>query len=198
VTARALELLDASTLLELVEDLCAAGGVDLEMDVGGNVPESRFARRAPVACSVTSPAGAKNLSVTTLEWTLVGVGVTVAIYLAFVLALFLAGRRSDARAFAAFIPDCIVLFRRLLGDPRVSGWRKATIIVLIAYLAMPIDLVPDFIPVAGQLDDAIVVALVLRTALRSGGPELLREHWPGPDASLAVISRLACGEGEWS
>jgi uncharacterized membrane protein YkvA (DUF1232 family) len=131
--------------------------------------------------------------VTALEWTLVGVGITIAIYLAFVLALLLAGRRSDARALAAFIPDCIVLFRRLLDDPRVAGWRKATIIVLIAYLAMPIDLVPDFIPVAGQLDDAIVVALVLRTVLRSGGPELLREHWPGPGASLAVVSRLAYG-----
>ena len=133
---------------------------------------------------------------TALEWTLVGVGITIAIYLAFVLALFLAGRHSDARALAAFIPDCIVLFRRLLGDDRVSGWRKAAIIVLIAYLAMPIDLVPDFIPVAGQLDDAIVVALVLRTMLRSGGPELLREHWPGPDASLAVVSRMAYGTRE--
>ena len=89
-----------------------------------------------------------------------------------------------------------MLFRRLLSDPRVSGWRKATIVVLIAYLAMPIDLVPDFIPVAGQLDDAIVVALVLRTVLRSGCPALLRENWPGPDASLAVVSRLAYGEGE--
>jgi uncharacterized membrane protein YkvA (DUF1232 family) len=132
---------------------------------------------------------------TALEWTLAGVGITIAIYLAFVLALVLAGRRSDARALAAFIPDCIVLFRRLLGDPRVSGWRKATIVILIGYLAMPIDLVPDFIPVAGQLDDAIVVAFMLRTVLRSGGPELLREHWPGPDASLAVVSRLAYGRG---
>ena len=133
---------------------------------------------------------------TALEWTLVGVGIPIAIYRAFVLALFLVGRRSDARALAAFIPDCIVLFRRLLADPRVSGWRKATIIVLIAYLAMPIDLVPDFIPVAGQLDAAIVVALGLRTVLRSGGPELLREHWPGPDASLAVVSRRAYGTRE--
>jgi len=127
------------------------------------------------------------------EWTVVGVGITLTIYLAFVLALILAGRSSDARALAAFIPDCILLFRRLLSDPRVSGWRRATVVLLIGYLAMPIDLVPDFIPVAGQLDDVIVVAIVLRTVLRSGGPELLREHWPGPDASLAVVSRLAYG-----
>lgn len=131
---------------------------------------------------------------TGLEWALVGVGVTAVIYLAFVLTLFLAGRRTDARAFAGFIPDCVVLFRRLLTDGRVSGWRRAAVVVLIAYLAMPIDLVPDFIPVAGVLDDAIVVALVLRTVLRSGGPELLREHWPGPEPSLAVVSRLAYGE----
>jgi uncharacterized membrane protein YkvA (DUF1232 family) len=59
---------------------------------------------------------------------------------------------------------------------------------------MPIDLVPDFIPVVGQLDDAIVVALVLRTVLRSGGPALLREHWPGPPSSLQVVRRLAYGK----
>jgi uncharacterized membrane protein YkvA (DUF1232 family) len=132
--------------------------------------------------------------VTGLEWALVGVGVTAVIYLAFVLTLLIAGRRTDARALAGFIPDCVVLFRRLLTDGRVSGWRRAAVVVLIAYLAMPIDLVPDFIPVAGVLDDAIVVALVLRIVLRSGGPELLREHWPGPESSLAVVSRLAYGE----
>ena len=56
---------------------------------------------------------------------------------------------------------------------------------------MPIDLVPDFIPIAGQLDDAIVIAIVLRTVLRSTGKELLEEHWPGPRASLDVLVRLA-------
>jgi hypothetical protein len=69
--------------------------------------------------------------VTGLEWALVGAGATIAIYVAFVLTLFLAGRRSDARALAGFIPDCVVLFRRLLADPRVSGWRRAAIFVLI-------------------------------------------------------------------
>jgi uncharacterized membrane protein YkvA (DUF1232 family) len=136
--------------------------------------------------------------VTGFEWALVGGGVIVATYLTFVLALLLAGRRTDARALAGFIPDCIVLFKRLLTDSRVSGWRKALVVLLIAYLAMPIDLVPDVIPLAGQLDDAILVALVLRTLLRSGGAELLHEHWPGPESSLALVSRLAYGHGHQS
>lgn len=132
---------------------------------------------------------------TGLEWALVGLASALVIYLAFVAALLLAGRRSGARALAGFIPDCVVLMRRLLADPRVSGWRKAAVGALIAYLAMPIDLVPDFIPVAGQLDDALAVALVLRIVLRGGGPELLRDHWPGPESSLQIVSRLAYGPG---
>jgi hypothetical protein len=94
--------------------------------------------------------------VSTLEWVLVGLGIWIALYAMFVLALVVAGRHSEARALATFIPDCLILFKRLLTDQRVSGWRKALIVGLIAYLAMPIDLVPDFIPIAGQLDDGPV------------------------------------------
>jgi len=124
-------------------------------------------------------------------WVAVGLAVTLLVYAAFVAALYMAGRRSDARALAGFIPDCIVLFRRLLADERVPRRRKALVFLMIGYLALPFDLVPDFIPVAGQLDDAILVALVLRVVLRSGGPELLRESWPGPEASRRLIARLA-------
>jgi uncharacterized membrane protein YkvA (DUF1232 family) len=73
-----------------------------------------------------------------------------------------------------------VLVRRLLGDPRVPRRHKLLLGALVAYLASPIDLVPDFIPVAGQLDDSILVALVLRAVARGCGRELLEEHWPGP------------------
>lgn len=127
------------------------------------------------------------------HWVLLGLGVMLVVYAAAVLGLVLAGRRGDARALAVFVPDCLVLFRSLLRDPRVPTRRKLLLAALVAYLAMPIDLVPDFIPVAGQLDDAIVVALALRAVLRSGGPELLREHWRGPDRSLDVLLRLAYG-----
>jgi len=124
-------------------------------------------------------------------WLLVSIGVVVVIYAAFVAGLILAGRRSEARAVATFIPDCIVLASRLARDARVPRRRKLLLLALVAYLALPFDLVPDFIPVAGQLDDAILVALVLRSLVRSGGEELIRELWPGPEQSLAVILRLA-------
>ena len=127
------------------------------------------------------------------QWLLASLAVCVAVYAAFVAWLVVAGRRGDARAVAGFVPDCVVLFRRLLADERVPRRRKWLVAALIGYLAMPFDLVPDFIPVAGQLDDAIAVALILRTLLRSGGPEILREHWPGPPSSLAALMRLAYG-----
>jgi uncharacterized membrane protein YkvA (DUF1232 family) len=128
------------------------------------------------------------------EWFLLSVGVLAVVYAAFIVALVLLGRRGDARAFATFIPDCIVLVTRLARDPRVSRRRKLLLLALAGYLALPFDLVPDFIPVAGQLDDAIIVALVLRSFVRGGGEDLVRELWPGPERSLALIVRLAGSE----
>lgn len=122
---------------------------------------------------------------------LISFGAAVAIYAGFVLWLIVVGRRQDAQALATFIPDCIVLVGRLVRDSRVPRRRKLLLVGLIGYLALPFDLVPDFIPVAGQLDDVIVVVLVLRSLIRSGGEPLLREHWPGPERSLVLIIRLA-------
>ena len=122
---------------------------------------------------------------------LIVVAVLLALYALAVLGLFLAGRRSDARALAGFVPDCVVLFKRLAGDAEVPRGRKLLIGLLVGYLAMPIDLVPDFIPVAGQLDDAILVALVLRGLVRGAGPEVVERHWPGPEGSLRLVLRLA-------
>ncbi len=125
------------------------------------------------------------------EWLLIAASGTLALYLLFVLGMLVVGRRSDARAIAAFVPDCLVLFKRLLGDERVSRPGKLLLAALVTYLALPFDLVPDFIPVAGQLDDAILVLVVLRTVLRGAGTGLIREHWPGPTSSRALMLRLA-------
>lgn len=124
-------------------------------------------------------------------WLFLGLGVCVLLYALFVIALLIAGRRESARALAGFIPDCVVLCGRLLRDPRVPRRKKALLVALAAYLALPFDLVPDFIPVAGQLDDVVIVALVLRSFVRSGGETIVREHWPGPENSLAIVLRLA-------
>ncbi len=117
-------------------------------------------------------------------------GCILVVYAAFVVALIVAGRGRDARDVARFIPDCIVLVRRLLGEPRVQRRQKLLLGALVGYLALPFDLVPDFIPVAGHIDDLLVVVLALRVVLRASGSELLREHWPGPESSLAVVQRL--------
>jgi uncharacterized membrane protein YkvA (DUF1232 family) len=115
----------------------------------------------------------------------------LAAYALIVLALLVAGRREAARALAGFVPDCTVLLKRLLADRRVPRRYRALLLALAGYVASPIDLVPDFIPVAGQLDDAVIVGLALRVVLRASGPELLEEHWPGPASSLALVLRLA-------
>jgi uncharacterized membrane protein YkvA (DUF1232 family) len=114
-------------------------------------------------------------------------------YAALLGTLLALGRRSDATVVARFVPDCVVLFRRLLADPRVPRRRKLVLAASVGYLVVPFDLVPDFIPVAGQLDDAVVVVLALRFVLAGAGPELLAEHWPGPASSRELVGRLVFG-----
>jgi uncharacterized membrane protein YkvA (DUF1232 family) len=125
------------------------------------------------------------------RWVAVGLVVFALVYGAFVLWLVVVGRREDARTVARFIPDCVVLISRLAREPRVSRRRKLLLLAVVGYLLLPIDLIPDFIPVAGQLDDAVIVALVLRSLIRSGGAPLVAELWPGPESSLGLILSLA-------
>lgn len=124
-------------------------------------------------------------------WAVAGIAALVLAWAGLVLLLLASGRREEARALAGFIPDCIVLVHRLLRDPRVPRRRKLMLWGLLGYLALPFDLVPDFIPVAGQLDDALLVAFVLRRLVGSAGEELVRRHWPDPEQSLRLVLRAA-------
>jgi uncharacterized membrane protein YkvA (DUF1232 family) len=117
--------------------------------------------------------------------------IALGLYVVSVAALIAAGRREDARALAGFIPDCVVLVSRLARDRRISRPRRAILFAVLAYLAMPVDLVPDFLPVAGQLDDAVLLGIALRVLVHGGGAEIVREAWPGPQASLTIVLRAA-------
>jgi uncharacterized membrane protein YkvA (DUF1232 family) len=121
---------------------------------------------------------------------LIALLVAVGLYAAFLLALVLLGRGAAARAWLRLVPDCAVLCGRLLRDPRVPRSRKVALALLAVYLASPIDLVPDFIPVAGALDDAVLVGLVLRGVVRAAGEHVVRQRWPGTPDSLALLLRL--------
>lgn len=117
--------------------------------------------------------------------------ILVGLYVVGVAALIAAGRREDARALAGFIPDCVVLVSRLARERRISPVRRAVLWLVLAYLSLPIDLVPDFLPGIGQLDDAVLLGLALRLLVHGGGSEIVREAWPGPQASLAIVLRAA-------
>lgn len=88
------------------------------------------------------------------------------------------------------LPDILRLLKRLAADPGISRGVRVRLALLLAYLALPFDLIPDFIPVLGYADDAIIVALVLRSVTRRAGPEAVTRHWPGTPAGLAAVRRL--------
>jgi uncharacterized membrane protein YkvA (DUF1232 family) len=98
---------------------------------------------------------------------------------------------SRVKELARVVPELGDLFLRLARDRRVPPMRRLQLIVLGAYLVSPIDLLPDFIPVVGHLDDAAVAAVALRGVVRSAGPEVVAEHWPGSARTLNVVLRLA-------
>ncbi|MGH2594994.1 MAG: YkvA family protein [Actinomycetota bacterium] len=122
---------------------------------------------------------------------LIALGIGVGVWLAAILALVVLGRRSAARELATVIPNLIVLFGGLLRDPSVSRGSKLWLWFAIVWLVSPIDLIPEFIPVIGPLDDAIIAALVLRHVVRRTDARVLTEHWHGDPATLAKILRIA-------
>jgi uncharacterized membrane protein YkvA (DUF1232 family) len=92
---------------------------------------------------------------------------------------------------ARLLPDLLRLVSRLARDgslPRGVRWR---LWMLLAYLVSPIDLIPDFVPIVGYADDAVIVALALRSVVRAAGSDPLERHWSGSPGGLAVVRRLA-------
>lgn len=124
------------------------------------------------------------------DWLLAILFAAVAAYAGLVVLLLAFGRRAQARAVVAFVPDCVVLFSRLLRDPCLTWPRRALLAGLVLYLASPVDLIPDFVPVVGHLDDAVLAAVALRRLLR-GCEHAITAHWPGPASSLALLLKLA-------
>jgi uncharacterized membrane protein YkvA (DUF1232 family) len=116
-----------------------------------------------------------------------------ACWLVFVVLLigFRGRLNTNARDVVRFLPDCLVLFKRLLGDRRVGRRVKILLGLLLVYLAMPFDLVPDFIPVIGQLDDLLLIMLVIGYVVKRSGEDVVRELWPGSDRGLHIVLRLA-------
>jgi uncharacterized membrane protein YkvA (DUF1232 family) len=108
-----------------------------------------------------------------------------------VLALIVSGRKGAAGELATFLPNLALLFRGLAADERVPRRAKIALVVGALYLAMPIDIIPDFIPVAGQADDAIVAAAVLRFVLGSTKRAVLYAHWRGDPRTLDRLLTLA-------
>src|SRR6187549_3608300 len=113
---------------------------------------------------------------------LVGLGIAVlAVVVTWGVMLVLARRLPPGilRDLAAFIPDCVTTVRRLRKDPRVPRRARIAIVIAGIWVASPIDLIPEFVPVIGPLDDIVVVALALRYAGRQVPREVLMAAWPG-------------------
>ncbi len=123
---------------------------------------------------------------------ILSIGISVGLaYLALLAALLLASPKGNLLGEALrLLPDLLRLLRRLAVDSDVPRAARVRLTLLLAYLAIPIDLVPDFVPVLGDADDAILVSLVLRSVVSKAGAPLVRRHWPGTDDGLAALARL--------
>jgi uncharacterized membrane protein YkvA (DUF1232 family) len=122
-----------------------------------------------------------------------GAGLLI-VWLALIAALLLVGRRYERPGLGEMLrllPDLLRLLKRLAGDKSLPRGVRVRLWLLLAYLAVPIDLIPDFIPVIGYADDAIIVALALRSVARHAGLPALHRHWPGTPAGLAAVLRAA-------
>ena len=122
-------------------------------------------------------------------------GGLVLLWLALVGCLLWASRnqpdKTRLRDALRLVPDVIRLLRRLVADPTVPRGVRIWLTALLVYLLIPIDLIPDFIPVLGYADDAIIVAIVLRYATKHAGADALERNWPGTPQGLQALRTLA-------
>ena len=116
--------------------------------------------------------------------------IIVAIWIVVAIVLVIVGRVLLARELALLVPNLVRMFGGLLRDPRVPLRAKIVVGIASLWLASPIDLIPDFVPIAGQLDDAIVAALALRFILRTTDGAVVRQHWHGDPATLERVLRM--------
>lgn len=123
---------------------------------------------------------------------LVGIGVALLVaWVALVVAMVVARPKGQLLTEALrLLPDVLRLLRRLAADRSLPGGVRVRLWLLLGYLAIPVDLVPDFVPVLGYADDAIIVTWVLRSVVRHAGPDAVRRHWPGSQDGLDAVWRL--------
>ena len=133
-------------------------------------------------------------------WWEILVGVVVAVLAAWLLLILtLALNRPKGPLLGEalrLLPDLLRLLRRLAADNSLPRCVRIRLGLLMVYLAIPIDLIPDFVPVLGYADDAIVVTLVLRSVVRRAGIDAVRQHWPGTPDGFNALCRLACIDGK--
>ena len=121
--------------------------------------------------------------------------VLIAIWIVVAVVLVVVGRVLLARELALLLPNLIRLFAGLLRDARVPLRAKIVLAVASVWLASPIDLIPEFIPLVGSLDDAVVAGLALRFVLSTTDGAVVREHWRGDPATLERLLRLVLWGG---
>ncbi|MDQ1512108.1 MAG: hypothetical protein QOG50_3952 [Actinomycetota bacterium] len=121
---------------------------------------------------------------------LISLAAIAVFYIVVLLVLVLLGRRTAAKEVALLLPNVLILFKGLVRDPRVPPGSKILLVLGAAWVASPIDLIPEFIPVLGPLDDAVVAALVLRHVVRTAGEDVVGEHWRGEPETLNRLLRL--------
>jgi uncharacterized membrane protein YkvA (DUF1232 family) len=123
------------------------------------------------------------------EWTRAVLIAVAVVVISWLLLIVLARRLPPgvAKDLAGFLPDCVTAARTLRRDPRVPRRAKIAVMVAALWVLSPIDLIPEFLPVIGPLDDIIVVALLLRYAGRTVPRQVLLDAWPG---DRQLIERL--------